>query len=162
MKLNKYLLLFVLFLVSYNANAQYEEKLRLQSTFFSNKFFKGDTLISVNQVLYEMSPNETAYNLMKSAKRDFVFGQIVGATAGVLIGWPIGTAVAGGEPNWTLAAVGVGVLAISIPISLNFRKKAHAAITEHNRLITGSANFKYKPNYSFVFSGNMLKVNMTF
>ena len=34
---------------------------------------------------------------------------------GFLIGWPLGTALAGGDPNWTLAAIGAGCVAIAIP-----------------------------------------------
>lgn len=105
--------------------AQNTDMIYLKSNFWGNKFFKGDTIISVNQVLEEMAPNESVYNLMLNAKKDFVFAQILGATGGVLIGWPLGTALVGGDPNWAMAGIGVGIVAVSIPISINFKKKSN-------------------------------------
>lgn len=162
MKPNKYVFLILFLSILFNAHSQNENKLRLQSSFFGNKFFKGDTIISVNQVLYEMRSNESVYNLMKSAKKDFVIAQILGATGGILVGWQLGTAVAGGEPNWVMAGVGVGILAISIPISINFRNKARSAISEHNNLIVGSNKWGYKPVYKLGFMGNNLKLQIRF
>ena len=162
MKSAKYIFIIFFLGVFSNAQAQNETKLRLQSNFFSNKFFKGDTLISVNQVLYEMAPNESVYKLMKSAKKDFVFAQILGATGGILIGWPIGTAVAGGEPNWILAGVGAGILAISIPISINFKNKARSAIAKHNNLITGSNKSSYNTKPYLGFNGSALQFGIRF
>lgn len=162
MKPAKYLFL-ILFLGTFiNSNAQNKNKLRLQSSFFGNKFFKGDTIISVNQVLYEMRSNESVYNLMKNAKKDFVFAQILGAAGGFLVVWPLATAVAGGEPNWVMAGVGAGILAISIPISINFRNKARSAISEHNNLIVGSNKWGYNPIYKLGFMGNNLKLQIRF
>ncbi len=162
MKPTKYIFILLFIGIFFSAQAQNENKLRLQSNFFSNKFFKGDTIISVNQVLYEMSPNESVYNLMKKAKTDFVFAQLLGATGGILIGWPLGSALAGGQPNWALAGVGVGILAVSIPISINFRKKAGSAITQHNSLLTGSNKWNYKPNYYVGFTGRGVQLRVRF
>ena len=140
-----------------------QDKLALKSNFWGNRFYKGDTLISVNQVLEEMAPNEANYNLMKSAKKDFVTVQLLGAAGGLLFGWPIGASIAGGDPNWTLVGVGAGILAVSIPISINFKKKATSAITKHNSLITTSSNnHNYKPCYRFCYTGNSAKIQFKF
>ena len=153
------LLLLLSFGIHFEGQAQEENKLYLKSNFFGNKFYKGDTIISVNQVLYEMSPNESVYNLMKSAKTDFVFAQILGATGGILLGWEIGTAIGGGDPNWVIAGVGAAAITVSIPISVNFRKKANSAIIKHNNLITGSIK---KPTYHVGFNGRSLKLQYRF
>lgn len=117
MKLSKFFFLFTLcFAFYFSAHSQNTDSLRLQSNFFGNKFFKGDTIISVNQVLEEMASNESVYNLMKDAKTDFVFSQILGATGAFLVGWQLGAAVGSGEPNWALAGVGIVIIGVSIPI----------------------------------------------
>jgi len=134
----------------------------MQSNFFGNKFFKGDTIISVNQVLEEMASNESIYNLMKDAKTDFVFSQILGATGGFLVGWQLAAAVGSGEPNWALAGVGIGIIVISIPISINFKKKANEAINRYNRTITSSNSRNHKPMYNLGFGGNGLKFQVRF
>ena len=51
---------------------------------------------------------------------------------GGLIGWPIGGAIAGGDPNWLLAGIGAGVVAIALPIESSAKKRAVAAVAAYN------------------------------
>lgn len=146
--------------IIFNAQSQVENTLELKSNFWGNKFYKGDTIISINQVLYEMSTDETIYSLMLSAKKDNVFSQILGATGGLLIGIPVGTALVGGDPNWVLAGIGIGIIGITIPISINFKKKANEAILQHNNFIKSSARFH--PTYKLGFGNNGLNFQIRF
>ncbi len=148
--------------ISTDSKAQNADTLYLKSNFWGNKFYKGDTIYSINGVLEELAVNEQPYNLMLSAKKDNTFAQIFGAAGGLLIGWPIGTAISGGEPKWYLAGIGAGLVAISIPISINFKKKANEALKNHNSLIRGSAKWNYKPKYLFGLSGNGLRLQIQF
>ena len=161
MKYNGIIFLMVFNLgININAHSQVENTLELKSNFWGNKFYKGDTIISINQVLYEMSSDEGIYNLMISAKKDNVLVQILGATGGLLIGIPIGTALVGGDPNWVLAGIGVGVIGITIPISINFKKKANEAILQHNNFIKSSA--RLHPTYKLGFNSNGLNFQIRF
>ncbi len=148
--------------VSITAQSQNANELEMRSNFFGSKFYKGDTIMGINQVLEEMAPNEAVYNLMISAKKDNVFAQLLGAAGGFMIGWPVGTAIGGGEPNWTMAGIGAGLVAISIPISSNFKKKALSAIKQHNNLLTASNNRHLKPIYSVSFGGTSCKLKVRF
>ncbi len=162
----KYLLFLVisLFLLanSQTSQAQVADTLYLKSTFWGNKFYKGDTIYGINAVLEELAANEQPYNLMLNAKKDNTFAQIFGAAGGLLIGWPLGTAISGGEPKWYLAGIGAGLVAISIPLSINFRKKANQALHDHNALMANSARLNYKPIYHFGFNGTGFKLQVRF
>lgn len=148
--------------ININAQSQVENTLELQSNFFGNKFYKGDTLIGINQVLDEMSSNEGTYNLMLSAKKDNVFAQILGATGGLLIGIPVGTALAGGDPKWALAGIGAGIIVVTIPISIKFKKKANKAILQHNNFIKNGAWLQNSPTYKLGFGSNGLNFQIRF
>lgn len=52
-----------------------------------------------------------------------VTGNILAAAGGALIGWPIGTYIGGGEPEWVLAGIGAGLVAIAIPLAIIGNKK---------------------------------------
>jgi len=159
--------LFIIFSIILLASSQSsqaqitEDKLYLKSNFWGNKFYKGDTIYSINGVLEELAVNEQPYNLMLKAKKDNSFAQIFGAAGGLLIGWPLGTALGGGEPKWYLAGIGVGFVAISIPLSINFKKKANQAIKDHYNLI-GSTKSKYKPTYYMGMSSTGLQLRIQF
>ncbi len=162
----KYLLFLIITLsilgYSQTSLAQTADTLYLHSTFWGNKFYKGDTIYSINAVLEELAANEQPYNLMLSAKKDNVFTQLLGAAGGILIGWPVGTAIGGGEPKWYLAGIGAGLVAISIPLSINFRKKANQALQDHNALMANSARWNYKHIYHLGLSGNGLQLRIQF
>lgn len=162
----KYFVLIILTVVLLGSNleskAQQSDSLYLKSNFWGNKFFKGDTIYSINSVLEELAASEDPYNLMLNAKKDFVFAQILGATGGLLIGFPIGTSLTGGEPNWTMARIGVGIALISIPISINFKKKANQALREFNSSMVGKYNQKSNPHYSLGINGNGLNFLIRF
>ncbi|MCF6359362.1 MAG: hypothetical protein L3J29_01215 [Cyclobacteriaceae bacterium] len=161
---------FLLFLVitlsllvsSQPSKAQVADTLYLKSTFWGNKFYKGDTIYGINGVLEELAANEQPYNLMLKAKKDNTFAQIFGAAGGLLIGWSVATDISGGEHNWYLIGIGAGFVAISIPISINFKKKANQALRDHNALMANSARWHYKPTYHFGLSGNGLQLRVKF
>ena len=155
-------IVFFLFAASSEGQAQNADTLYLYSNFWGNKFYKGDTIFSINAVLEELAIKEQPYNLMLNAKKDNTFAQIFGAAGGLLIGWPLGTALGGGEPKWFLAGIGAGLVAISIPLSINFKKKANEALNMHNSLIAKPTALKYNPTYKLGLSGNGLHLKMQF
>ena len=62
-----------------------------------------------------MKPNEQAYKLIKSAQSTYTWGKCIFSYAGgFMIGYPLGTALGGGEPNWAMANIGAGLKAASI------------------------------------------------
>lgn len=54
-----------------------------------------------------------------------ITANILGGVGGFLIGWPLGTLIAGGEPEWVLAGMGAGVLAVAIPLSIIGSRKCN-------------------------------------
>jgi hypothetical protein len=69
---------------------------------------------------------------MKIAKSNYDVGFVFGFSGGCLVGWPVGTAVAGGKPNWTLAGIGAGFIVVSIPFSSAYTKHAKNAVKIYN------------------------------
>ena len=49
-----------------------------------------------------------------------------------MVGWQIGAALGGGDPNWALAGIGAGLIVVYIPISQKFNKQAKTAVDTFN------------------------------
>ncbi len=79
-----------------------------------------------------MKGNAVAFENIKSAQANNSAAQVFSFAGGFLIGWPIGGAIAGDNPNWTLAAVGAGLVLVSIPFAVQAKNKSHKAIDEFN------------------------------
>lgn len=97
---------------------------------------KGNVLTYAN-MLDMMKDNTEAYSYMSKAKSSAGFANVLGFAGGFMIGWPIGTALGGGKPNWVLAGVGCGLLIISIPIISSSNSNALIAIKKYNSSIKG-------------------------
>jgi hypothetical protein len=57
---------------------------------------------------------------------------MLSCAGGFMVGWPIGTAIGGGDPEWAMAGIGAGLIVIAIPLSLKFNKQAKQAVDTYN------------------------------
>lgn len=104
----------------------------MKKSFGGYTFFQGDKRLNMNQLVNAMESNNQAYTQIKSAKSTYTIASTLGLAGGFLVGWPLGTAIGGGKPNWVLAGIGAGLIVASIPISNNFNKKARKAVDTYN------------------------------
>lgn len=131
--------LFTFFLITVNLSGQassdsIQVKKRLGPVFQQN----GRNL-TPRQLMNIMKINPDAYAEMKTANSNYVASMFFQLPGGFLIGYPLGTAIAGGDPNWTLAAIGAGLVVISIPLISGYNKHANQAVNIYNKgLISNS------------------------
>lgn len=96
------------------------------------KFECKGKVLTYSDMLEMMKDNPEAYQYMEKAKSSAGIVNVLSFAGGFLIGWPLGTAMAGGKPNWTLAGVGCGLLIVTIPIASSSNKNAMIAIDKFN------------------------------
>jgi hypothetical protein len=77
--------------------------------------------------------NQEAYSEMKIANKNYLASMVFQFPGGFLIGYPVGAALAGGDPNWTLAAIGAGLVVVSIPFISAYNKHAKNAVYIYNK-----------------------------
>ena len=68
----------------------------------------------MKQVATIMEPNAEAYKQIQSARSSNTMAGVLGAIGGAMIGWNLGEALAGGDPNWALSAVGGAIVLVTI------------------------------------------------
>jgi len=94
--------------------------------------------------LFLKDPNMVSY--VKPMTLQYSAGALFGAAAGVLISFPVIDSFGeNSDPNWTLAYIGAGCLAASIPFKIAFRKKARKAIAFYN------SGYREAPDVSMLF-----------
>jgi len=96
------------------------------------KYKFNDQVLTLNSFEEVVQDNLTATEYFKKAKGTSGFTSVLGYAGGFLIGYPVGTALGGGKPNWTLAAVGCGLVAIAIPIASSADKNILKAARAYN------------------------------
>lgn len=124
------------------------------------QFYQGGERLNMRQLLVIMHSNEMAFKQMRSAQSSYTLGLFVGMTGGFMVGYPLGTALAGGEPNWTIAIIGGALIVAYIPISQGFNKKSHQAVETYNAgLQTTSFWDTHELNLSITTNGLGIALN---
>lgn len=137
------------------------DSISMKKVFGGYQFYQGDKRLNMNQLVNAMKPNEKAYNQIKSAQSTYTLATIIGGVGGFMVGWPIGTAIGGGEPNWTMAGIGAGLIVVSIPISQKFNKQAKQAVDTFNSGLQTSS-FWEKSELRFSMNGNGVGLTLRF
>ncbi len=112
--------------------------LPVRDTIRVEKFFGGYQLrlhnerLTIKDVELLLADNQMALKELKSSKAPRTLGMILGVVGGAMIGFPLGAGIGGGDPNLVVASIGVGLAAISIPISISANKKLKKAVNIYN------------------------------
>ena len=126
-----FLLLFLPAVFSAAGQNTTTDTIEIRKAFGTVFRYKGKTQ-TPKQLLDLMAPVPEAVKEMEIARSNYSTSAVFGFIGGFLIGWPLGTAIAGGDPNWALAGIGAGVLVISIPFTSAYNRHAKNAIDLYN------------------------------
>ena len=121
----------------------------------------GDRQLTKKELVSMLKTNDQAYRQFKSAQSTNAFGIVIGALGGGLVGWPIGTALAGGEPSWMMLGIGAGLIIVSIPISQSAIRKKIEAVETYNRGLR-TTTFWDRSELKFAATGNGVGLTLVF
>ena len=154
----KGILIFFLIFFANQLFAQEQEKIEIIEKPLGTVFKFNGKFLNIEDITEITSSNSVSRNEMKIAKRNYYTMNFFSMVGGVLIGWPIGTLVGGGEPKWELAGVGAGFVIIAIPFQMGYSKHTKKAVNEFYSdnqvpLKSNQLNFAIKPNgVSFIYN----------
>lgn len=72
--------------------------------------------IMLKAVYEQLEDCKDAEQEIIDARKSITFANVLGGVGGFFIGWPLGQAVSGKEPNVTMAIVGVALTFLSAPL----------------------------------------------
>jgi hypothetical protein len=136
--MRKLILLIFLFALSLSVFAQADSILATKGALGGYRYEQNGQYLNGKALLQLMEVDVDAYVLMKRAKSNSDIASVLGFAGGLMIGWPLGTAIAGDDPNWLLAGIGAGCLAIGIPLSIHASKGIFEAVEIYNSNLNGS------------------------
>jgi hypothetical protein len=137
------------------------DSISMKKVFGGYQFYQGEQRLNMSKLVNTMKPNDQAYQQIKSAQSTYTFAMILSYAGGFMVGYPLGTAIGGGEPNWAMAGIGAGLIVVAIPISQSFNKKAKQAVDTFNGGIQTSS-FWDKNELKFSLTGNGIGLTLNF
>jgi hypothetical protein len=123
-----------LFLIFYSFNIQAQQAIdtiKVRQDFSKIYFYEGKKL-KPKQLLELMQPNPAAYREMKRAKTNYDVGSVFGFAGGFLLGYSLGSLILNEELEYGAAALGAGLIVISIPFSIGQAKHTKKAVKLYN------------------------------
>ncbi len=151
------ILLCALFLIGANALAQSQDSIKVEKR-WGTVFTQNGKVLKPRQLLEITHVNPEAYQAMKQAKKNFDAGVTIGFIGGFMVGYPCGTAIAGGDPEWALAGIGAGLIALSIPFSTAYVKHTKRAVEIYNGTLITETKEVAQINFGATSAGIGLKV----
>jgi hypothetical protein len=148
---------FLIFFFSLLSSSYAQKKLAVYKTFGGVVYEMDSLTISPKQVKMLLKQNPEAYQEFKVARRKATISSVLGFTGGLLIGLPLGEAIAGANPEWIYAGGGAVLLLASIPFSSSFRGHAVNAIDLYNAH-PPTSRIRVKPSLYFYGTGASLVV----
>jgi hypothetical protein len=122
------------------------------------KFERNGQSLSARQLLDITSKNVVAHNEMQTAKDNLDAGNVFGAIGGALVGYPLGTALAGGNANWYVFGAGVALVLLEIPFFVAYKSHARSAVAIYNKGLKTTASTGFNLKIGFACNGIGIKM----
>ena len=84
------------------------DSISMKKVFGGYQFYQGGQRLNMKQLVNTMKPDPLAYEQIRSAKSSYNLAMVFSYAGGFMIGWPLGTAIAGGDPEWAGDGLGRG------------------------------------------------------
>lgn len=123
-------------------------------------FTQNGKKLNPRQLIAVTKVNAEALKETQKAKINHEASQLFGVPGGFLLGFSLGRAMATGEPNMVLLAIGGGLVAVSIPFSIASSKHAKKGVNIYNLGLTHTDLGKLDFNFGLTQHG--IGLNMTF
>lgn len=101
------------------------------NSFAQEELSTGKGLLAFNQTTFQQTKQDNmpapygGYRQRSCTNVLTITGNVFAFVGGGLIGWPVGTLIGGGEPEWILAGIGAGCIAIGIPLAIIGTKRCN-------------------------------------
>lgn len=150
--MKKALMCLLVVLLIHEATAQ---KVTMYKTFGGVRFEYDSTTVSPRQVSEILSIDPVAAAEFRKARTNSGAAGVFGFAGGFLLAFPLGTAVAGGDPEWGLAAGGAALVLASLPFNRAFKLRATTALDHYNK---GQRTSRFsKPELNVIGAGLQVK-----
>jgi hypothetical protein len=126
----------------------------------TTKYYHNGIPLKNHELAGLLSLNKLAHEEYKKAQGSNAAATIFSLAGGFLVGWPVGTAIAGGEPNWWLAVGGAGLILLSIPMTIDAKEKVYNAVEIYNEGLAQTSEVKTK--LMLGFSQNGIGIRLVF
>lgn len=138
------------------------QEIDMKPNFLGYNFTKDGERLTWKELLTTTESNVESYHFIKKAKTNHTVSTVISFAGGFLIGIPIGQSIGKGDPNWTLASIGGGLVAVSVPFYISAVNNAKKGVDTYNQSIKSAYHNPFNPEFKITASGNGIGLSMDF
>jgi hypothetical protein len=143
-------------------NSQQTDTISIIKTFGGTTYYDGRKQLKPKDIRNIVQDNEQALTLVKSANAQSVISGIIAFSGGFMCGYQLGAIISGREPSYGVLAIGAGVIAISIPISISANRDLKRAVRTYNADIQSNHTTTGQYQLRLQSTGNTIGLAFTF
>ncbi len=113
-------------------------------------YYNGAPIINKAHLKDYIYSSDEALRHFRMATTNEVFSYIFAFSGGFLVGWPLGTLIGGGDPEWYLLGIGAGLIVIGITLDFGRKNQLIKAVNAYNGSLDTVASAA--PGYTLSFS----------
>ncbi len=110
-----------------------------ESILLGNTYKQGGILLEHDDLVEKLSVNVSSKDEMSGFQTLYWSSVIAASAGGIMIGWPIGTKVSGGTPDWTTAYIGAGLAVVGAYIGVLADGKMGRAVDLYNHKLKSTS-----------------------
>lgn len=162
--MNKLILTFIIVLsLGWDIYAQVPtRRIEVEETMMGLRFSDNGYSLSRRDVENLLKTNKEAYMQYRAVKGPKTIASILSFTGGFMFGYPFGTQLSGQEPNWTMAGIGAGIIAASIPFNIRYNKGVRAAVSLYNADFAEASKIQNEKEFILGAANDGIGVALTF
>lgn len=144
------------------AQTETTQPLEFKTSFWRGIYLEQDEQkFTLRQAQDLMESVPLAFEEMKKANSNNAIATLLGVVGGGMVGWTLGTAAGGGDPEWILAGIGGGLIIAAIPLYSTASEKAKKAADIYNETL-GYVERKKQFNVNMNLNGNGVGLVISF
>ncbi len=116
----------------------FNDTIKTEKVFGGYQYYQYENRLSMNELVDLLEEDYEAHTQLKAARLNYQLSNMLGFVGAIMVGYPLGTAIAGGNAQWVLAGIGAGLVIVSIPVSGLASRQAKTAIETFNRYLKES------------------------
>lgn len=157
--------LFIVLTTVFTCSSQEIELAKRKVFDFKGMFTQDGDRLTMNQAIRKMNSNPKASALMKTARTTRFVGNFTGALGVRMIFTPIGDNIdqfGDREPNWNLALIGAGLVALDIVLAISTSKNIKKSLDIYNEGLSTSSYHKPKAEFEIIGNRNGIGLRIKF
>ena len=156
------LLSILLCLFSWASFCQQSDTVAIVKSMGNLYFVKNGSTHNVNELKNLVATNTEAVKYATKSSTLNAMTTFFCCAGGFMIGWPLGTYMGGGDPEWGLCAVGAGLVTVGFVTDRFARKNAHRAVEIYNNGLKIPESTSFNPELGIGLTGNGVGLTLRF